>query len=151
MKVILLEKVANLGNLGDIVEVKNGYARNFLIPAKKAKRATDASVKEFAEKRAEYEKLQSDVLANAEARHAQIHGQVFVINAKAGVDGKLFGSVTAFDIVGAVKKTGVEIKKSEVTLPNGSLKTIGEFDVEVILHHDVHATVKINVMPEAKI
>jgi len=149
MKVILLEKVANLGNLGDVVEVKNGYARNFLIPKKKAKRATEVNLKEFEAKRAEYEKLQADVLSSAEARHAKINGQVFVISAKAGVDGKLFGSVTSFDIVEAVKKTGVEIKKSEVTLPNGPLKNVGEFDVNVILHHDVHAVVKINVTPEA--
>jgi large subunit ribosomal protein L9 len=148
MKVILLEKVANLGNLGDIVEVKNGFARNFLLPFNKAKRATEANLKEFEARRAEYEKHQSDVLASANARHAKIDGQVFAIAAKAGVDGKLFGSVTSFDIIEAVKKSGVEIKKSEVALPNGPLKTIGEFDVSILLHHDVHAVVKINVTPE---
>lgn len=150
MKVILLEKVANLGNLGDITEVKNGYARNFLIPFGKAKRATAQNLKEFELKRAEYEKNQTDILANAQYRHSKIDGQVFSLSAKAGVDGKLFGSVTSFDIVTAVNKTvGVEIKKSEITLPNGPLKVIGEFDVNVILHHDVLATIKVNVIPES--
>ena len=149
MKIILLEKVANLGSLGDIVEVKNGYARNFLIPFCKAKRATSQSLAEFEAKRAEYELSQADVLANAQARQARIDGQVFVVTAKSGVDGKLFGSITSFDIVEAVSKSGVEIKKSEVTLSNGPLKTIGEFDVNIILHHDVHAIIKVSVTPEA--
>ena len=150
MKVILLEKVANLGNLGDITEVKNGYARNFLIPFGKAKRATEQNLKDFEVRRAEYEKNQTDVLANAQVRQSKIEGQVYVVTAKAGVDGKLFGSVTSFDIVEAVNKSsGIEIIKSEVTLPNGPLKTVGEFDVTVILHHDVHATIKVNVTPEA--
>lgn len=149
MKIILLERVANLGNLGDIVEVKNGYARNFLIPFGKAKRATKVNIEEFENKRTEYELKQTDILANAQARFNQINEKVYVIAAKAGVDGKLFGSVTAFDIVEAVNKSGVEIKKSEVALPNGPLKTIGEFEVDVILHHDVNAIVKINVTAEA--
>lgn len=149
MKIILLERVANLGSLGDIVEVKNGYARNFLIPSKKAKRATEENLKEFEAKRTEYEQNQKDVLSQATVRQAKLDGQVFVVNAKAGVDGKLFGSVTSFDIVEAVNKSGVEIKKSEVTLPHGPLKTIGEFDIDVILHHDVHAKIKVNVIPEA--
>ena len=150
MKVILLEKVANLGNLGDITEVKNGYARNFLIPFGKAKRATEQNLKDFEVRRADYEKNQTDVLANAQVRQSKIEGQVYVVTAKAGVDGKLFGSVTSFDIVAAVNKlSGIEIIKSEVTLPNGPLKTVGEFDVTVILHHDVHATIKVNVTPEA--
>lgn len=148
MKVILLEKVANLGKLGDVVEVKNGFARNFLIPFAKAKRATDANLKEFEVKRAEYELNQSDALASAQARQAKIENQVFIVSAKSGVDGKLFGSVTSMDIVAAINKSGVEIKKSEVALPNGPLKTIGEFDVTIILHHDVQALVKINVTPE---
>ena len=147
MKIILLERVANLGGLGDIVDVKNGYARNYLIPSKKAKRATDANLKEFEAKRAEYELHQTNILDNAKARHAKIDGQVFVVNAKSGVDGKLFGSVTSLDIVESVNKSGVEIKKAEVSLPNGPLKTIGEFDIVVLLHHDVHATIKVNVVP----
>lgn len=148
MKIILLEKVANLGSLGDIVEVKNGFARNFLIPFGKAKRATALSLKEFEAKRAEYELHQSDALASAQARQAKIDGQVFVVSAKAGVDGKLFGSVTSMDIAEAVSKSGIEVKKSEVSLPNGPLKTIGEFEVTVLLHHDVNAVVKINVTSE---
>lgn len=149
MRVVLLERVANLGTLGDIVEVKNGYARNFLIPFNKAKRANDANLKEFEAKRAEYERLQTDILDNAKFRHSKIDAQIFTITAKAGVDGKLFGSVSSFDIVSAVNETGIEIKKSEVTLPNGPLKTIGEFDITVILHHDVQANIKVNVVPEA--
>lgn len=149
MKVILLEKVANLGNLGDIAVVKNGFARNFLIPFNKAKRATEVNLKEFEAKRSQYEKNQSDVFAGAQARQSKIDGQVFVIAAKAGVDGKLFGSVTSFDIIDAVKKSGVEIKRSEVALPNGPLKTIGEFEITILLHHDVQAVVKINVTPES--
>lgn len=149
MKVILLEKVANLGNLGDIAEVKNGFARNFLIPFNKAKRATEVNLKEFEARRSEYEKNQTDIFAGAQARHSKIDGQVFAIAAKAGVDGKLFGSVTSFDIIDAVKKSGVDIKRSEVSLPNGPLKTIGEFDITILLHHDVQAVVKINVTPEA--
>lgn len=149
MKIILLERVANLGSLGDVVEVKNGYARNFLIPQGKAKRATEANMQEFEARRAEYERNQSDILANAQARHAKIDGVVFTISAKAGVDGKLFGSVTSMDIAEAIKSSGVEIKRSEVTLPYGPLKTIGEFEVDVILHHDVHSKVKVNVVSEA--
>ena len=149
MQIILLEKVVNLGNLGDIVDVKNGYARNFLIPSGKAKRANTANLAEFEAKKAEYVRLQDAVLANAQERHAKINEQVFAVSAKAGVDGKLFGSITSFDIVEAVKQTGVDIKKSEVALPNGPLKTIGEFDVDILLHHDVHAKVKISVTASA--
>lgn len=149
MKIILLEKVANLGSLGDIVTVKNGFARNFLIPFSKAKRATDANLKEFELKRADYEKHQAETLKGAEGRHAKINGQSYTISAKSGVDGKLFGSVTSFDIAATVSKSGVEVKKSEVTLPNGPLKTIGEFEITVLLHHDIHAVIKVNVVPEA--
>ncbi|MCX8515327.1 MAG: 50S ribosomal protein L9 [Burkholderiales bacterium] len=149
MKIILLQRVANLGSLGDIVEVANGYARNYLLPFGFAKRATDASLKEFEARRSEYEKNQTDILASAQVRQSKLEGQSFQVMAKAGVDGKLFGSVTSFDIVAAVNKTGVEIKKSEVTLPNGPLKTIGEFDITVILHHDVKANIKVNVTAEA--
>ena len=149
MQIILLEKVVNLGNLGDIVDVKNGYARNFLIPSGKAKRANTANLAEFEAKKSEYLRLQDSVLANAQERHAKINEQIFSVSAKAGVDGKLFGSITSFDIVEAVKSSGVEIKKSEVALPNGPLKTIGEFEVDILLHHDVHAKVKINVTADA--
>ena len=149
MKIILLERVANLGSLGHVVEVKNGYARNFLIPQGKAKRATEANLQEFDARRAEYERNQSDILTHAQSRHEKIDGVVFTIQAKAGVDGKLFGSVTATDIAEAIKVSGVEVKRSEITLPYGPLKTIGEFEVDVILHHDVHSKVKINVVSEA--
>lgn len=149
MKIVLLEKVVNLGNLGDIVEVANGYARNFLIPFGKAKRATAVNLQEFEARRSEYEQKQLLIFGDAEARHAKIHGQTFTITAKAGVDGKLFGSVSSFDITDAINKSGVEIKKSEVRLPNGSLKTVGEFDVDIDLHHDLRAVVKIAVIAEA--
>lgn len=149
MKIILLERVANLGSLGDVVEVKNGYARNFLIPQGKAKRATSANLEEFEVRRAEYERNQTDILSNAQQRHEKINGVTFTINAKAGVDGKLFGSVTSMDIAESIRAGGVEVKRSEITLPNGPLKTIGEFEVDVILHHDVHSKVVINVVSEA--
>jgi large subunit ribosomal protein L9 len=149
MKIILLERIANLGNIGDIVDVAAGYARNYLVRFGKAKRASDANIKEFNEKRSEYELKQKDILANAEARFKHINEKVFTITAKAGVDGKLFGSVNALDIAEAIKKTGIDVKKSEVTLPNGTLKVVGEFEVRVILHHDIHATVKVAVTPEA--
>ena len=149
MKIILLERVANLGNLGDIVEVANGYARNFLIPFGRAKRASKENIEEFTLKRTEYELKQTDILGNAQARFNQINDKVYAISAKAGVDGKLFGSVSQFDIVEAIKKAGIDIKKSEVSMPNGHLKTVGDFDIKIILHHDVNANVKINVTPEA--
>jgi large subunit ribosomal protein L9 len=150
MKIVLLEKVVNLGNLGDIVEVANGYARNFLIPFNKAKRANDANLKDFEARRAEYEQKQLSVFGDAEARHAKINEKTFTVTAKAGVDGKLFGSVSSFDIVSAIQSScGVEIKKSEVRLPNGALKTVGEFDIDVDLHHDLRAVIKVAVTPEA--
>lgn len=149
MKIVLLERVANLGSLGDIVEVKNGYARNFLVPQGKAKRATPANLAEFEARRAEYERNQNDILSNAQARHAKIDGVVFTINAKAGVDGKLFGSVTSMDIAEAINASGVEVKRSEIAMRHGPLKTIGEFEVTVLLHHDVHSVIKVNVVSEA--
>ena len=148
MKIILLERVANLGNLGDIVEVKNGFARNFLIPQGKAKRATPANLSEFELRRAEYEVSQADILVGAKARHTKIDGVVFTISAKSGVDGKLFGSVTSMDISDAIKASGVEVKRSEITLPHGPLKTLGEFEIDVILHHDVHSKIKVNVVSQ---
>jgi large subunit ribosomal protein L9 len=149
MKIILLERIANLGNIGDIVDVAAGYARNYLIRFSKAKLATKANIQDFDEKRSEYELKQKDILALAQAKFNQINEKTFTISAKAGVDGKLFGSVNSIDIAEAIKKTGIEIKKSEVTLPNGTLKVVGEFDVKIILHHDVQAIVKIAVTQEA--
>lgn len=149
MKIILLERVTNLGKLGDIVDVKNGYARNFLVPQGKARRATETNLKEFEARRAEYERNQSDILDNAQFRHSKIDGIVFTIRAKSGVDGKLFGSVTSMDIAEAINASGVEVKRSEIAMPNGPLKTLGEFEVDVLLHHDVHSKVKINIVSEA--
>ena len=149
MKIILLERVANLGGLGDIVEVKSGYARNFLVPQGKARRATADNLKAFELRRAEYELNQADILGNAQARHARIDGVVFTIKAKSGVDGKLFGSDTSMDIAEAIVATGVEVKRSEIAMPHGPLKTIGEFEIDVLLHHDVHSKVKINVVSAA--
>lgn len=148
MKIILLEKVTNLGSLGDVVTVADGYARNYLIPTKRAVRATEANLKEFEAKLAVYEEHQKQILENAQKRMAEIEGKTFAVAAKAGVDGKLFGSVTSFDIVAAVNSSGTQIKKHEVQLPNGPLKTTGEFDITVILHHDVQTVIKINVISE---
>ena len=149
MQIILLEKVANLGQLGDVVKVKNGYARNFLIPQGKAKRANEANLKEFEARRAELEAHQAQILADAQARAAKLVDAVVTVAQKAGVDGRLFGSVTNVDIAEAVTASGVEIKRFEVRLPDGPLKAIGEYDIEIALHHDVVAAVKIVVTPEA--
>lgn len=149
MEIILLERVANLGNLGDIVKVKPGYARNFLLPKRKAKRATAENLKEFEQLRAQLEQKQAEILANAQARHEKINGVVIAVAAKAGVDGKLFGSVTADDIVAAAKKDDIELKRSEVELPNGPLKTIGNFPIRLRLHHDVVSEITVNVVSEA--
>src|SRR5574343_298272 len=124
MQIILLEKVANLGQLGDIVKVKDGYARNFLIPQGKAKRATEANLKEFEARRAELEKQQAEILVAAQARGEKLEGAVVVVAQKAGVDGRLFGSVGNADIADAITATGVEVKKAEVRLPEGPCKAI---------------------------
>ncbi|AVY93155.1 MAG: 50S ribosomal protein L9 [Pseudomonadales bacterium] len=150
MQIILLEKVANLGQLGDVVKVKDGYARNFLIPQGKAKRATEVNLKEFEVRRAELEAKQAEIFADAQVRAEKLTGAVIAISQKAGVDGRLFGSVTNADIADAIKAGhGVEVVKAEVRLPNGPLKAIGEYSVEVALHHDVLVEVQIVVSPEA--
>ncbi|WP_028497872.1 50S ribosomal protein L9 [Microvirgula aerodenitrificans] len=150
MQIILLEKVANLGQLGDVVKVKDGYARNFLIPQGKAKRATEVNLKEFEVRRAELEAKQAEIFADAQVRAEKLAGAVIAISQKAGVDGRLFGSVTNADIADAIKAGhGVEVVKAEVRLPNGPLKAIGEYSVEVALHHDVLVEVQIVVSPEA--
>ncbi|MEQ4618762.1 MAG: 50S ribosomal protein L9 [Corticimicrobacter sp.] len=146
MQVILLEKLANLGNLGDVVRVRNGYARNYLIPQKKARRATDAALKEFEARRAELEKIQADKLAAAEAVAARLNEYVLKLVQKAGVDGRLFGSVTNADIASALREAGFDtVEKVQVRLPEGPLKTTGEFDVVVALHTDVQAGIKVQV------
>ena len=149
MQIILLEKVANLGMLGDIVNVKNGFGRNFLIPQGKAKRATESNKAEFAAKRAELEKQQADVLTAATARGAKLAGYVLTVAQKAGVDGRLFGSVTNGDVAEGLVANGFEIVKSEVRMPNGPLKTIGDHPVTVALHHDVVVDITVTVVGEA--
>lgn len=145
MQVILLEKLANLGQLGDVVKVKDGYGRNYLIPQKKAKRATEANLAEFQAKRAELEKAQAKILAQALARAEKLNGMTVQIAQKAGVDGRLFGSVTTSDISEALKAQGLEVAKSEVRLPNGPLKQVGDFPVDLSLHTDVNATITVSV------
>ena len=149
MQIILLERVAGLGNLGDVVTVKNGYARNFLIPTAKAKRATEANLKEFEERRAELEAKQAAVLADAQARQAKLDGQTITISQKAGVDGRLFGSVTNADIADAIKANGIEVVKANVRLPEGPFKAVGEYTVEVALHADAVATITVIVAAAA--
>ena len=145
MQIILLDKVVNLGGLGDVVKVKDGYARNFLIPQGKAKRANAANLAEFEARRAELEAKQAEILATAQAAQAKIDGQEFTVEQKACVDGRLFGSVTNTDIAEAITATGTEVVRSTVRLPNGPLKAVGEYEVEIALHHDAVATVKIIV------
>ena len=149
MQVILLEKVANLGNLGDIVKVKDGFGRNFLVPQGKAKRATEANKAEFAARRAELEKQQADILVVAKARGEKLAGYALSIAQKAGVDGRLFGSVTNHDIAEGLVAAGHQVVKSEIRMPTGPLKTIGEFPVSIALHHDVVVDITVNVTAEA--
>ncbi len=149
MQIILLEKVANLGVLGDIVKVKDGFGRNFLIPQGKAKRATEANKAEFAAKRAELEKQQADILTAATARGAKLAGYVLTVAQKAGVDGRLFGSVTNGDVAEGLVAAGFEVVKSEVRMPTGPLKIIGDHAVTVALHHDVVVDITVTVVGEA--
>lgn len=146
MQVILLEKVVNLGQLGDIVKVRDGYGRNFLIPQGKAKRATPANIEAFEARRAELEKAQADTLAAAQARASQLEGMMLQIEQKAGVDGKLFGSVGNNDIAEALKAQGIEVNKSEIRMPNGPLKQIGDYPLTIDLHSDVKATITVSVL-----
>ncbi|MFG6440978.1 50S ribosomal protein L9 [Roseateles sp. LKC17W] len=150
MQVILLEKVANLGNLGDVVKVKDGYARNFLIPTKAARRATEAAIKEFEAKRAELEKIAAAKLAEAQKLGEAIAGKTVRIAQKAGVDGRLFGSVTNADVADALTKAGTAVVKAQVRLPNGPLKTVGEFPVSVAAHTDVIVEITVHVVAEAE-
>ena len=148
MQIILLEKVVNLGNLGDIVKVKDGYARNFLIPNKHARRATKAAIAEFEVRRAELEKVAAEKLAAAQAQGEKLAGSTVQIGQKAGVDGRLFGSVTNADIAEALGKQGFEVEKSQVRLPEGPLKMVGEHPVQVSLHTDVLVDVTVAVVGE---
>jgi large subunit ribosomal protein L9 len=149
MQIILLDKVAKLGNLGDVVKVKQGYARNFLIPQKLARRATEAAIKEFEGRRAELEKAAAAKLAAAQSLGEQLNGKTVRIAQKAGVDGRLFGSVTNHDIADALSKMGLTVVKSQVRLPNGPLKTVGEHPVAVAPHGDVVAEVTVQVVAQA--
>jgi large subunit ribosomal protein L9 len=148
MQVILMEKVVNLGALGDVVKVKDGFARNYLIPQGMAKRATAANLKEFEGRRAELEKKANETLTSAQERAAKLEGQKVDIAQKAGVDGRLFGSVTNADIAEALTKSGVAVKKAEIRMPAGALKHIGEFPIVVHLHADVEANIVVHVVAE---
>ncbi|MGD9952560.1 MAG: 50S ribosomal protein L9 [Burkholderiales bacterium] len=149
MQVILMEKVTNLGNLGDVVKVKDGFARNFLIPQGKAKRATAENLKAFEARRAELEKAQAEALARAQERGTKLDGLTLQIVQKAGVDGRLFGSVTNYDVVEALAKLGHEVERAQVRMPSGPLKQVGEYAVQVQLHTDVVATVNVSVLGES--
>ncbi|WP_395826317.1 50S ribosomal protein L9 [Collimonas sp.] len=148
MQVILLEKVVNLGNLGEVVRVKDGYARNFLIPQRMARRATTSAIAEFEAKRADLEKAATEKLAAAQAQGEKLNGLTVQISQKSGVDGRLFGSVTNFDIAEALTKQGFAVEKAQVRLPNGPLKTTGEHAVAVALHTDVVVDITLAVIGE---
>ena len=148
MQIILMEKVVNLGQLGDVVKVKDGYARNFLIPQRKAKRATDANKAEFEAKRAELEAKANEMLLTAQARGEKLEGYMVQVTQKAGVDGRLFGSVTNHDIAEALTKQGFDVKKGEIVMPNGPLKIVGDFPLMLNLHTDVKAQITVSVLGE---
>lgn len=148
MQIILLEKVINLGNLGDIVRVKDGYARNFLIPTKKARRATEANKAEFEARRVELETAAAARLAVAQAEGEKLNGLTVQISQKSGVDGRLFGSVTNADIADALVAQGFKVEKAQVRLPNGPLKMVGDHPVSVALHTDVLSDVTVSVLGE---
>ncbi len=148
MNVILLDKIANLGSLGDQVAVKSGYARNFLFPQGKAVPATKENVELFEQRRADYEAKLADQLAAAQARAEKVNAlESVTIASKAGDEGKLFGSIGTRDIADAVTAAGVEVKKSEVLMPNGTLRDVGEFEIELHLHADVFANITVKVVP----
>jgi large subunit ribosomal protein L9 len=149
MQIILLEKVVNVGNLGDVVKVKDGYARNFLIPQRMARRATAAAVAEFEVKRAELEKAAAAKLAASQAQGDKLNAMTISISQKAGVDGRLFGSVTNFDIAEALTKQGFAVEKAQVRMPTGPLKVTGDHPVAVALHTDVVVEITVAVVGEA--
>lgn len=148
MEIILMEKVANLGNLGDVVKVKDGYARNFLIPQGIAKRATKANIAVFEEKKAELERIAAEKLAAAQARAEKLTEFVLQLAQKAGVDGRLFGSVSNADIAQAMQAAGHEVTKLEVRMPEGHLKAVGEYPITLALHSDVLVDITVHVVPE---
>jgi large subunit ribosomal protein L9 len=146
MQIILLEKIVNVGNLGDVVKVKNGYARNYLIPQGKAKRATPENIKMLEAKRAELEAAATAKLTEAQAQAAKLEGLMLQITQKSGVDGRLFGSVTNVDIVEALKAQGFAVEKSAIRMPTGPLKQIGDHPLVVALHSDVEANITVSVL-----
>ena len=148
MQVILLEKIANLGQLGEVVKVKDGFARNYLIPHGKAKRATAGNLAEFEKRRAELEKAQAEAFTQAQEKAAKLDGIMVQITQKAGVDGKLFGSVTNVDVAEALKVQGVEVPRAMIRMPQGPLKTVGDHPIKIALHADVVATVTVSVLGE---
>ena len=149
MQIILLDKVVNLGNLGEVVKVKDGYARNFLIPSGSARRATGAAIKEFEVKRAELEKAAAAKLAEMQAQGEKLGGMTVKLTQKAGVDGRLFGSVTNADIAQEVSKQGFAVAKSQIRMPNGPIKTVGDHAVSVALHTDVVVDITVTVYGES--
>jgi large subunit ribosomal protein L9 len=149
MEIILMDKVVNLGNLGDVVKVKDGYARNFLIPQGMAKRANKANIAAFAERKAELEKQSAEKLAVAQARAEKLAGIAITIAQKAGVDGRLFGSINNADIASALATQGMEVAKAEVRLPEGPLKAVGEYPVTLSLHSDVTCDITVTVVAES--
>ena len=149
MQIILLEKVINLGTLGDVVRVKDGYARNFLIPQGKAKRANTANLADFEKRRVELEKAHAELLAQTQEKGAKLEGMMVQITQKAGVDGKLFGSVNNSDISEALKKQGFDVPKATIRMPEGPLKMIGDYPVKVSLHADVVVSITVSVLGEA--
>ena len=149
MQIILLEKVVNLGQLGEVVKVKDGFARNFLIPHGKAKRATQANIAEFEKRRVELEKAQADALTAAQERAVKLDGLMVQIAQKAGVDGKLFGSVTNSDIAEALKAQGFDVAKAAIRMPGGPIKQVGDQQFKIALHTDVVVTITVSVLGEA--
>ena len=148
MQIILLDKIVNLGNLGEIVRVKDGYARNFLIPTGRARRATEANKAEFEARRAELEKQAAEKLAEAQAQGEKLAGKTIKLTQKAGVDGRLFGSVTNHDIADELKKQGFDVHKSQVRMPSGPIKVVGDSTVAVSLHTDVVEEITVSVYGE---
>ncbi len=150
MQVILLEKIDKLGELGDLVDVKSGFARNFLLPQKKAEPATRENKEAFEQRRAELERLQSEALASAQTRAEKLEGAVVTITSKAGSEGKLFGSVGTEDIRRALTESFVEVEKKEIRMPDGPLRTVGEHEIGLHLHADVDTSVTVQIVAEAE-
>ena len=148
MEIILLEKITNLGGLGDRIKVKPGYARNFLIPKGKATEATPANLARFEARRAELERIAAELLAKAKARAEQLAELIVTLSVKTGSEGRLFGSVGAADIANAVSAAGIELQKHEIRLSTGSIRQIGEYDVDLLLHPEVKTQIRVNIIAE---